>query len=141
MKNASLKKCLGLMLYEALSLIAIWLLCTFVFILMSGAVDTAGKRMLLQVVLWVVTGAYFVTCWVKLGQTLAMQAWRIRLVDAEDDLLSFRYALLRYALATISLSAFGLGFLWALVDEEQLFLHDRLLKTRLVQLAKVSAAQ
>jgi hypothetical protein len=29
--------------------------------------------------------------------------------------------------------ACGLGFIWALVDKDSLFLHDRLLKTRFIR--------
>lgn len=136
MQTASLIKRTIACLYEALALIAIWLLCTFIFLLVFGDADTVFKRLTLQFFLWVLTGLYFVLCWVKTGQTLAMQAWKIQLVDAKHECLSIKQALLRYALATISLSVFGVGFLWALVDKKHLFLHDRLLKTRLVQLTK-----
>ncbi|MFW5432479.1 MAG: RDD family protein [Methylophilaceae bacterium] len=136
MQNASLIKRLAACLYELLTLLAIWLLSTFVFMLLFGELDTAFKRHLLQAFLWVFTGAYFTVCWVKTGQTLAMQAWKIKLVNVENDYLSFRQAMLRYVLATASLGFFGAGFLWSLVDNEQLFLHDRLLRTRLAQCVK-----
>ena len=136
MQTASLIKRTIACLYEALALIAIWLLCTFIFLLVFGDADTVFKRLTLQFFLWVLTGLYFVLCWIKTGQTLAMQAWKIQLVGANNECLSIKQALLRYALATISLSVFGVGFLWALVDKKHLFLHDRLLKTRLVQLTK-----
>lgn len=136
MQHASLIKRFAACLYEALALVAIWLFLTFIFMLLFGDVDTILKQRSLQVFLWVLTGFYFVLCWVKTGQTLAMQAWKIKLVNAESDCLSVKHALLRYALVTISLGFFGVGFLWALVDKKHLFLHDRLLKTRLIQLAK-----
>jgi hypothetical protein len=39
-------------------------------------------------------------------------------------------------LASISLLVFGLGYLWALVDKEHLFLHDRMLKTHFIKAGK-----
>jgi len=43
-------------------------------------------------------------------------------------------ALHRYVLATLGLFALGLGFLWALVDRDRQFLHDRLAGTAIVDL-------
>jgi uncharacterized RDD family membrane protein YckC len=135
-QNASLIKRLAASLYELLSLIAIWLLCTFVFVMFSGDVDTAIERFSLQAILWIVTGIYFVVCWIATGQTLATQAWKIKLVNTDNKLLSIQQALFRYVLANVSLFVFGLGFLWAVVDKEHLFLHDRVLNTRLIKLNK-----
>ena len=130
---ASLVKRSAAILYEMLTLIAVWLLCTFVFVMIIGNVDTAIERFSLQMVLWLVTGLYFVICWVTTGQTLAAQAWKVKVVASGNKLLSLRQALLRYGLANLSLVLFGLGFLWALVDKEHLFLHDRILNTRLIK--------
>lgn len=132
-QHASLVKRFAAIVYELLSLIAVWLLCTFVFVMLIGNVDTATERFSLQIVLWVVTGFYFVACWITTGQTLATQAWKVKVVTIDNRLLSLRQALLRYGLANLSLFLFGLGFLWALVDKEHLFLHDRLLNTRLIK--------
>jgi len=133
-KNASLVKRLAASVYELLSLIAVWLLCTFVFVLFFGGVETAIERYALQLILWVVAGIYFVVCWRKTGQTLAAQAWKIKLVNMDNNPISLKQALLRYILATLSLLVLGAGFLWALVDKEQLFLHDRILNTRIINL-------
>ncbi len=120
-------------LYELLSMIALWLLCTAIFMMLFGPVDTVLKRLCLQLLLWLVTGAYFIRCWIATGQTLASQAWKIRLVNQQNEAVTIYQAISRYVLATFSLFGFGLGFLWALVDKERLFLHDRLLKTRLIK--------
>jgi len=132
MQNASLIKRCGAGLYELLSLVAIWLLCTLIFEMALAELTSEWKRHLLQLLLWSVTGFYFIVCWMKTGQTLATQAWKIKLVDAQGDLLNSQQATLRYVLTSISLLVFGLGFLWALIDPDRLFLHDRILKTRLI---------
>jgi uncharacterized membrane protein YciS (DUF1049 family) len=41
-------------------------------------------------------------------------------------------AMARYVLSTLSLVLFGLGFLWAMVDRDHLYLHDRLLNTHII---------
>ena len=131
--DIGLLKRLAASLYELLSLLAIWLLCTAVFLGLFGSIDATLKRFCLQLFLWLIAGAYFVICWVRTGQTLAAQAWKIRLVDSEGATLGASQSVLRYALASISLLVFGFGYLWALVDREHLFLHDRILKTRLIK--------
>lgn len=133
-ENAGLVRRLAACLYELLSLIAIWFLCAFIFVMLDGQIAIPTERLLLQVSLWVVTGIYLIACWVKTGQTLAAQAWKIKLVKVDKTSVSYQTALVRYVLATLSLSCFGLGFLWAIVDKEHLFLHDRLANTRLINM-------
>jgi uncharacterized RDD family membrane protein YckC len=131
--SASLLKRFAACVYELLLLIAIWFACAAVFVMLFGSADSAIKRLGLQFILWLAAGAYFVWCWHKSGQTLAAQTWKIKLVNAQNETLSIKQALIRYALASASLLVLGLGFLWAFVDKDQLFLHDRLLKSRLIQ--------
>lgn len=133
-EHAGLVRRFAACFYELLSLIAIWFFCAFVFVMLDGQIEIAADRLLLQVTLWLVTGVYLVACWVKTGQTLAAQAWKIKLVNADKSPLTYKTALVRYVLASVSLFCFGLGFLWAFVDKEHLFLHDRLVKTQLIKL-------
>ena len=125
--TAGLMKRFAACLYELLSLLAICLLCTAVFILLFDAADSGLKRLGLQVLLWLVIGAYFVRCWMKTGQTLATQAWKLKLVNKENETLNFTQAVQRYGFTTLSIGCFGLGFLWAIIDKNHLFLHDRVL--------------
>lgn len=122
-------------LYESVLLIAVLALTTFVFIWWFGDATQSPKRYVLQFSLWGVMGLYFVWCWIKSGQTLAMQTWRIRLVDYAGQPLTMARAVKRYFFATIF---FGPSYLWALFDREHLFLHDRLSGCRLVNVPKAS---
>lgn len=132
----SLLKLGACFIYEALTVIAIGFACAGLFLWLAGDATHGVKRFLLQLFLWSLVGAYFVRCWVKSGQTLAMQAWHIKVVNQENKTLTLNQALARYMLATLSLLLCGLGFLWAFFDHGQLFLHDRLLKSRIVSVAK-----
>jgi len=117
------------MLYEALLLFAVAFFASWVFFFASGGRDaTAGwLRHALQLFVLVVFSAYFLWCWLRGGQTLAMKAWRIRLVEVTP-----RRALLRF-LYSLLLVPTALSVVWALVDKEKQFLHDRLAGTRLVE--------
>jgi len=131
-KAPSLIKLGASLLYEMLTLMAIVFVSASVFLWLFGDASSGFKRFTLQLFLWGVLGAYYVWCWIKSGQTLAMQAWKIKLINALNQLPDLKLAAMRYVLATLSLAIFGLGFLWAIFDKEHLFLHDRLLKCRLV---------
>lgn len=132
MKAPSLIKLGACLLYELLTVIAIVFVSAGLFLWIVGDATHGAKRLLLQIFLWLIVGAYFVWCWRQSGQTLAMQAWKIKLIGDDSQLLSLNIAILRYVLATLSVVLCGLGFLWAIMDRQHLFLHDRLLKTRIV---------
>ena len=114
------------MLYEAFLVFAVAFFAAWVFFFASGGRDaTRGwLRSELQAFIVVVLAAYFLWCWLRGGQTLAMRAWRIRLVEVTPA-----KAVLRFALALVLLP---LSILWALVDRDRQFLHDRLAGTRLI---------
>ena len=142
-QNATRLKLFAACIYELLLLLALWMLCTWIFVRLFGDATHGNKRYFLQLFLWLVTGAYFVWCWTKTGQTLATKTWKIKLISqnlAKQDItnqqnvnLNMQQAMIRYALASASVLACGLGFIWALVDKNGLFLHDRLLKTRFIR--------
>lgn len=119
------------MVYDGLVVLALSFALALGFILLFGDASHGPKRLALQLFLWVGVGLYFVWCWRKSGQTLAMQTWQLKLCDGQANLLNWPQALIRYALASLSLAAFGLGFVWALVDRDGVFLHDRLLASRI----------
>lgn len=93
--------------YELLLLIALWFIAAWIFLALFGDATHSYKRFFLQFFLWLVTGAYFVWCWSKSGQTLATQTWRIKLVNQAGTTLSVKESIVRYVLA--SLSALVLG--------------------------------
>jgi uncharacterized RDD family membrane protein YckC len=114
------------MLYEALTAFAVAFFAGALFLVATGARDaTQGAlRHELQAVVAAALAAYYLFCWLRGGQTLAMKAWRIRLVQVTP-----RKALLRLVLAALLLP---LSVLWALFDREGQFLHDRLAGTKLI---------
>jgi len=123
---------LASMLYEAVLLFAVAYFATWLFQLGAGTLQIEGwRRALLQAFLVAVFAAYFLWCWLRGGQTLAMKAWDIRLVGADGAPPAPRAALLRFAYALVLVPTL-VGIAWALGGRDRQFLHDRLAGTRLV---------
>jgi uncharacterized RDD family membrane protein YckC len=119
---------LASMVYEALLLFAVAFLAAWVFFFASGGRDASAGAMrhLLQLFIGLFFAAYFLWSWLRGGQTLAMKAWRIRLID-----ITPASAFLRLLLAALLVPT-GISLLWALFDRDRQFLHDRLARSRLV---------
>lgn len=114
-----------------------------------------AQRWILQAILFVTLGAYFVYCWSRSGQTLAMKSWHLRVVANDGARLTLRRAVLRYLLAWQLFApglllvaalrpgvANALGLLAASVvamlllayaDPQRQLLHDRWLGTRVIR--------
>jgi uncharacterized RDD family membrane protein YckC len=127
-ETPGLPRRLASMVYEAFLLFAVGFLAAWVFFFASGGADaTAGaNRHLLQIFVALVFAAYFLWAWLRGGQTLAMKAWRIRLVGVTP-----RNAPVRFALALLLVPTL-ISIVWCFFDRERQFLHDRLVGTRLI---------
>ena len=153
---APLARRLASLVYELLIVAAIVLAASLPF---AGATTSRLEglvRHLFQAYLFLVVGLYFVWCWRRGGQTLAMKAWRLRLLDRDGAPVSTPQAVLRYVFAALGLGTAILAgivlwrepraagawlalapgaitILWSLLDRDRQFLHDRLAGTRIVR--------
>ena len=117
--------------YELLILSALVLVACFPFLALAGDATAGWRRHLMQAYVLLVVGTYLVGFWTHGGQTLAMKTWRIRLESAEGGAVTRPVAIRRYLFALVGLALAGVGFLWAFLDRDRQFLHDRLARTRL----------
>jgi uncharacterized RDD family membrane protein YckC len=118
------------MLYEAILLSAVAFFAASAFHFASAGAPLEGAlRLALQLLLVAVFAAYFLWSWLRGGQTLAMKTWRVRLVGVTPG-----KALARFLLALVLVPT-GVSIVWALLDRDRQFLHDRLAGTRLVLVA------
>lgn len=134
--------------YDMWPMVAVWMLLSFLFVSLYGMAEQDPRatlppfsplQWLLWILCWLVTGAYAIISWRRGGQTLAMRAWRLRLVDAAGRVPSWWQLVARYVVGTLSLALGGLGFWWAWIDRDRLTWHDRASDTRLVRLPKRNA--
>ncbi len=69
--------------------------------------------------------------WLQKGQTLGMQAWRLRLRSFDGKSIDAKQAMLRCLGAAISMIPVGAGYLWSLVDRNGRCWHDYVSRTEL----------
>ena len=134
------------LLYDALPVIALWMLASTAFTLgytflghhpaRENIAPFSALQWLLWSCCWVITGLYAVLSWRGGGQTLGMRPWRLQLVDLAGNVPGTRALWRRYAVASLSLLLGGLGFWWAWIDRDRLAWHDRASGTRLVRWPK-----
>ena len=91
---------------------------------------------LVQFIAVVVVISFFSWFWARSGQTLGMQAWRIKLVSLDATSVSKRQAVIRCLGAALSALCLGLGYWWCLIDPNRRYWHDYLSGTELILLPK-----
>lgn len=129
---ATLKRRLLSLIYEALILTAILLAGALPLVMLTRGWDHTLARSTLQAWLFLFCGLFYVWQWSVNGQTLPMKTWKLRVVRSDGAPLTRMRAVARYAAALLSIATLGFGYLWAIVDRDKQFLHDRLAGTRLI---------
>jgi uncharacterized RDD family membrane protein YckC len=148
---------LAAMVYEAVLLFGVVFIVSYALLaaLRWAYPLPGGQRAALQGVLFVAVGAYFVWCWTRSGQTLALKTWRLKIVGPDSAPPSMPRATARYVLAwhlwipglayiavtgvdvvanLVALAAgFALLLLPAVADPQRRLLHDRWTATRVVR--------
>jgi uncharacterized RDD family membrane protein YckC len=126
--------------YDALPLIGLWFFAGAIALGLSGGSLESHqelRKLLTQAFVLAFTAAYFVVSWTRGGQTIGMRAWRLRVTRADGTRLAWPRALLRFSVSLVSLAALGIGFLWALFDQQQRTWHDIAASTQVVRLEKI----
>lgn len=140
---AGLLRRLGAMLYDGLLLLALLMIATGLFLLLTGGEaisprDDPALEFAYRAVLSLLTVAFFGIFWTRSGQTLGMASWRVRIEREDGARLTWTDTLRRLAAALLSWLPLGLGFLWVVVDPQRRAWHDRLSRTRVVLVPKAA---
>ncbi len=148
LSKASLLRRLAAMFYDSLLNIALLMVTTGIYMMISKKIigsetyrqlndtgSTIGDPFL-TIVLMLVLFLFYGYFWTRTGQTLGMQVWHIRVQTLDEKPISWRQALVRVLFAFISASIFGLGYLWMLIDKKNRTLHCLASKTEVVRIPK-----
>ena len=127
--KAPLGRRLASIFYDSLLCIALLMCTTGVYMAINKkvigsdtykAMNDAGQTIndpVLTLVLLTTLFLFFAYFWTKTGQTLGMQVWCIRIQRKDGQAISWKQALVRFLTAFVSFSAFGLGYIWMLIDK------------------------
>jgi len=76
---------------------------------------------------------FFALFWIKNGQTLGMQVWKFKIVNADPDLdrITLKQTFLRYSVNCGMLALMGMPLFLIYADSKKLAVNDILSKTRL----------
>jgi len=130
--HCSLLRRLAAIFYDSMLLAAVLFLASLPAAPLMGENPSQAVNFFYQLYLLLIIFAFFAWFWSHGGQTLGMRAWRVKLQNRNPGPVTLWQLMLRFIIATFSWLIFGLGFLWSLLDREQLTWHDRYSMTELV---------
>ena len=122
--------------YDALLLGSIWMLATLAIVALRGGESVPAGQLGYQLLLLGAAALFFITSWLRGGQTLGMRAWRLRVERQSGDPLDAQTGIVRFIGGLLSVLTCGLGLLWLWIDRDELTWHDRLAGTRVVVVPK-----
>ena len=114
-------------LYDSLLLIALFFVVTSIAIAINQG--QAVENHAFKLVLYVVGLIFFSWFWRHGGQTLGMQAWRIKVVSESDNKLTYEQCLKRYLCGTFLI---GITLIVALFSDSGRGLHDIFSNTKII---------
>lgn len=127
-----IRRRLASMLYESLLLLGVLAVMIVPLVLLGALARVQPSIAVLRVYISLGLALYFVWHWSGGRQTLAMRTWKLSIATPAGGLPPLWRLALRYMLAWPSLALGGIGILWALLDRDRQFLHDRLAGTRII---------
>lgn len=135
--TASLWRRLAALVYDGLVIIALLILAGFVvngiyYASHNGEFTGALPGSVVMTMLFTICFFYYSHSWRKGGQTIGMKSWRIYLVNVEKKPIQLSQCMLRTGMGFFSIVVGGIGFFWALFDQQQRSWHDIASLTRVV---------
>jgi uncharacterized RDD family membrane protein YckC len=106
--------------YDLLLLIAIFFLATAI-LLPFNAGEAIKSPLVFPLYLYSIGFLFYGWFWTHGGQTLGLQAWKLRLVSNSSASISWQQAFIRYLSASLLL---GFGFLWRIWQKDRKTLQD-----------------
>ena len=133
--HAGLFRRLAALLYDCFLIGAIWFGITGIAVLLNGgeAMPVWANQFILLPILILSSFVFYFWFWTHGGQTLGMRAWRLRILNEEEQTPNLKQCTLRFFLAFFT---FGIGFLYTPFNSSKKSIHDSLSKTQIVLLPK-----
>lgn len=131
MTKPSLLRHLAAIIYDFLLLVALLFFATALLLPFNDGKAFSQPQVFYSLYLLAVSFFFYGWFWTHGGQTLGLRAWKIKVLDDNRELITWRQACIRFMVSIASWGFLGLGFLWTLVDKKQRSWHDIASKTGL----------
>ena len=113
---ASFLRRLGALIYDALLIVALWMMTLFPIVALSDAVVTGPA---IQSLLFLELYGFFTYFWRRRGQTLGMLAWHLTISTVSGERMTLIQVMLRFMAAMASFLCLGLGYFWIFIDPQR----------------------
>ncbi len=143
-ENASLWRRLAAIAYDSIVILAIWIIVGFI-VLSAFGIDQVqvvkNDRVIIapyyQITLLssilLSTYLFFAWFWTHSGQTLGMQAWKLRVQNPDASAISYKQSLIRCIITPISLLLLGAGYFYMFFNANKQTLPDLLSRSNVVK--------
>ncbi len=139
MKPAGFFKRLFSLIYDTLAVLGIILSSSLILVWINGGATPDGSfAFYIQRIILILSGPIFYSYfWIKNeGQTLGMQAWKIRLQTEGNQTMDLKVSLMRCLVSCISFAFIGLGYFWIFFDSSKRSWADMYTKTKIIDIKK-----
>jgi uncharacterized RDD family membrane protein YckC len=120
---AALWRRLAAIVYDFFLVFAIWIVVGFLVMTALGVDKVQAEQGLAPLHQWLLFAGEIISAvlffgwfWTHSGQTLGMQAWRIKVESNDGAPLAWKQVLQRVAVAPFALALGGIGYWWCLFD-------------------------
>ncbi len=117
---------MAVILYDGLLMFGLIFIANWLLLLLLGSAISGSGHPLIFIYTLTVCYLFLGGFWTYSGQTLGMQAWRVKLISTSGGRISWGQATVRFTAALLSWGCCGLGFLWLLIDPQKQSWHDHL---------------
>ncbi len=135
---ATFARRLAAMFYDVWLLLAVWFFATLVVLPFNYGTAIAPNDPVYSLYLFMVSFFFYAWFWTHGGQTLGKRTSKLRIQTFDGRKIGWGHALLRFLVASPSLTLLGAGYLWMLVDKDGLSWHDRCSETVIVYLGSAT---
>jgi len=127
------------LIYDTLFVLAIVVCLSLLLNVINGEAPEPGTFLsVIQLFIAVTSGpVFYCYFWQKnKGQTLGMQAWKIKLVTCNEETLTVKTSLTRCLISFLSFLMMGLGYLIIIIDKKNRSWSDIYTDTRIIKIKK-----
>lgn len=134
LNHVTLSRRFGAMLYDFFLLIGMLIIASAIVVIPFKLTPDKPTFIFYQLYIFTITYIFYIWFWTHSGQTLGMQTWKFKITTTKGEPVNLSQATIRYFVAIISITVFGLGFFWSIVDKKNRTWHDIASRTKLIRI-------